>query len=134
AGVAADSRVPRHGAMHGRRRCGPRCSVHRRTDGSVPRIPEPAGVPRVRAHLRRGRRAPRGVRAMSVIEAALKTLAGLLAREPVTIVRGVVDLVRTALRQPDKAAALARAKRAAAGKSVVETAVNATLKAKSRKS
>jgi len=71
---------------------------------------------------------------MSVIEAALKTLAGLLAREPVTIVRGVVDLVRTALRQPDKAAALARAKRAAAGKSVVETAVNATLKAKSRKS
>ena len=71
---------------------------------------------------------------MSVIEAALKTLAGLLAREPVTIVRGVVDLVRTALRQPDKAAALARAKRAAAGKTAVETAVNATLKAKSRKS
>ena len=70
---------------------------------------------------------------MSVIEAALKTLAGLLAREPVTIVRGVVDLVRTALRQPDKAAALARAKRAAAGKTAVETAVNAALKAKSRK-
>lgn len=67
---------------------------------------------------------------MSALESALKVISGLLVREPVTIVRGIVELVRLALSQPDKEEAIARAKRAAVGKQAVETAVDQALKAK----